>query len=36
MYTTYNKCAHLAYDLWDVLVTVCVVLQEFEELYYIL
>ena len=22
-----KKCAHLAYDLWDVLVTVCVVLE---------
>ena len=31
-----QKCAHVAYDLWDALVTVCVVLVllKFEELYY--
>ena len=34
--TLIQKCAHLAYDLWDVLVTVCVVLLKFEELYYFL
>ena len=27
----HQKCAHIAYDLWDALVTVCVVLQRREE-----
>ena len=31
-----KKSAHVAYDLWDALVTVCVVLLKFEELYYYL
>ena len=31
----HHKCAHLAYDLWDALVTVYVVLLKFKELYYL-
>ena len=30
-----HKCAHLAYDLWDALVTAYVVLLKFKELYYL-
>ena len=33
-FLSHQKCAHLAYDLWDAQVTVYVVLLEFEELCY--
>ena len=33
--TSKMRCTPNIYDLWDALVTVCVVLLKFEELYYL-